>query len=142
METTAPAINGTNNTASRYDDPPVTLAVEGVTGTLLIHVAAGSGDGLTAYIARNGTNVPPVDPSFDHYRSEGDRLNPGYLHVRIRPDGNSAIVNLMPGRYLAYLPDRTGSEPEQQSFTINPGYLTYVIFVGHPVGSAGGGCGC
>lgn len=134
-------VSGYNITTNIYDSPPSTVSVEGVTGTLLIHVGAGSGDGLTAYIARNGTNVPPVDASFDHYRSAGEHLNPDYLHVKIMPDGNSAIVNLMPGSYLAYLPDRSGGQPEERSFMINPRYLTYVTFTGHAAGSSGG-CGC
>lgn len=134
-------VSGYNKSTNAYDDPPSTVPVEGVTGPLLIHVGAGSADGLTVYIARNGTNMPPFDSSYDPYRSVVEGQNPGYLHVKILPDGSSGIVDLMPGSYLAYLPDRSGGQPEEQSFMINPKYLTYVTFTGHAAGSSGG-CGC
>lgn len=132
---------GYNRSTNTDNNPPSTVSVEGVTGTLLIHVGGGSADGLTAYIARNGTNMPPFDSTYDPLRYVVEGQNPGYLHVRILPDGNSAIVNLMPGSYLAYLPDRSGSQPEEQSFMITSKYLTYVTFTGHAAGSSGG-CGC
>ena len=142
--TAVPAVtdNGYNISKDIYDAPPSALPVEGVTGTLIIYVGGGSADGFTVYIARDGTNVPPFDPAYDPYRNVIGDQNPGYLHVRILPDGSSGIVNLMPGTYLGYLPDRNGGQPEQQSFTIYAKDLTYVTFTGHAAGSSGGGCGC
>jgi hypothetical protein len=134
--------NGYNRSEDIYDAPPSALPVEGVTGTLIIYVGGGSADGFTVYIARDGTNVPPFDPAYDPYRNGIGDQNPGYLHVRILPDGSSGIVNLMPGTYLAYLPDRSGGQPEQQSFTMYAKDMTYVKFTGHAAGSSGGGCGC
>lgn len=141
--TAAPTVTRSGNitTKDTYSGPPSTLPVEGVTGTLIIHVGSGSADGFTVYIARDVTDVPPFDPAYDAYREVVGDQNPGYLHVRILPDGSSGIVNLMPGNYLAYLPDKNGGQPEQQSFTIYAKGMTYVTFEGHAAGSSGG-CGC
>jgi hypothetical protein len=143
LTTAVPGVTLSKNSTTKdtYSGPPSTLPVEGVTGTLVILVGSGSADGFTVYIAREGTDVPPFDAAYDPYRDVIGDQNPGYLHVRILPDGSSGIINLMPGTYLAYLPDRNGGEPEQQSFTIYAKSLTYLTFVGHASGSSGG-CGC
>ena len=123
--TAVPTVTASGYEESKYKDYNPALepsSVEGGSGTLFIHTG-GLGEGLTAYIVPN------------------DNQNSGELQVNILPDGCSEGVNLAPGNYIAYLPDKYGGQSEQQSFYIGPNSLTYISFSGYSYrASSGGGC--
>jgi hypothetical protein len=111
------------------------------TGGLIINIrAGGSVEGLKVFIARDGTNVSPIEYSFLPDRTVVEGENKGYLQVKILPDGHSEIIKLLPGNYTAYLPDWNGGEPEQQSFMITEEVITPIWLRGFAASS--GGCGC
>lgn len=142
--TILPAATGSGN--EKFMDGPTTpartAAVEDPAGMLLIHIrAGGSVTGLTVFIASAGTDIPPVDY---HYLPDGtvtEGPNTGYLRVVVLPDGKSEYVQLAPGSYTAYLPNRNvGQPPEEQQFTIQPKDITHIWFEGFSA-SSGGCCG-
>jgi hypothetical protein len=136
--TAVPPGNETGNNESTYKDK---FAGNENTGGLIINIrAGGSVEGLTMFIARDGTNVSPIEYSFLPDRTVVEGENKGYLQVKILPDGHSEIVRLPPGNYTAYLPDWNGGEPEQQSFMITEEVITPLWFKGFAASS--GGCGC
>jgi hypothetical protein len=111
-------------------------------GGLFINIrAGGSVDGLKVFIAREGTNVSPIEYSFLPDRTVVEGENKGYLQAKILPDGRSELIRLLPGNYTAYLPNWNGGEPEQQSFVIREEDITPIWFSGFAA-SSGGGCGC
>jgi len=116
----------------------VPLSIDDSPGSLSIFTQGSLGNDVTVYIARQGSNVLPI--SYDQYQNLV--VPPGYIPVKILPNGESPGVNLAPGYYIAYLPDKTGiQQPEQQSFTINPNCNTVVTFSGYSYRAAsGGGC--
>jgi hypothetical protein len=117
------------------------LAVEGGTGSLLIHTG-GLGNDVTVFIAREGTYVLPINDLYDSRGKVMESQTSGYIQVKILPDGNSEIVSLSPGNYIAYLPGKNGGVPEQQSFTMNADCNTVISFSGYSYrASSGGGCG-
>ena len=119
----------------------VPLSAEGGTGSLLIHTG-GLGNDVTVFIAREGTAVLPVNDLYDSSGNVIESQTSGYIQVKILPDGNSDTVSLVSGNYIAYLPDKNGREPEQQSFTINANCNTVISFSGYSYrASSGGGCG-
>jgi hypothetical protein len=124
--TAVPTVTASGYDESKYKDYNPALeasSAEGGSGTLFIHTG-GLGEGLTAFIVPNGVQ------------------NSGELLVNILPDGCSEGVNLAPGNYIAYLPDKYGGQSEQQSFFIGPNSLTYISFSGYSYrASSGGGCG-
>ena len=131
---------------SKYKDtdpePPVSVE-DNATGGLFINIRAGGAtEGLKVFIARDGTNVSPVEYSYLPDRTIVEGQNSGYIQVKILPDGRSELVKLMPGKYIAYLPDMNGGEPEQQSFMISKGGITPLWFTGFAASSGSGGCGC
>jgi hypothetical protein len=128
MQTPSPAF-----TTIPTPTPAVPLANDKGTGSLFIHTG-GLGNDITVYIARDdGTNIPPIIIG---------GLNPEYTQVKILPDGCSERVSLTPGKYIAYLPDKSGDQAEQQSFVINANYNTDISFIGLSYrSSGGGGCG-
>jgi hypothetical protein len=125
-------------TATRYYEPAYTqynlrpaLSADGVAGTLITRVTGCSSNTLTVFIARAETNVSPVDTQYLLDRMVAGDQNPDFLPVKILPDGSSDIVQLAPGTYTAYLPDKTGDEiEEQQSFKIGANVITYISFTG------------
>ena len=120
---------------------PEPLIVENGIGLLSIHTG-GLGNDVSVFIAREGSNVPPINNIFDAYGNVVEGQTSGYIQVKILPDGNSEVVSLAPGNYIAYLPDKNGGQPEQQSFTINANCNTLVSFLGYSYrASSGGGCG-
>jgi hypothetical protein len=153
IPTTTPAIVRVT-TDSPYDEPEdyyqnlkPALSTEGVTGTLVIRVEGCPADGLTVFIARNGTDVSPIDDNNLLDRMVVEDQNPVFLQVKILPDGSSESVRLAPGAYSAYLPDKNDNEIEdQQSFTIGAKFMTYVSLTGSsylPLDSSGcTGCSC
>jgi hypothetical protein len=93
-------------------------------GSLSIRTSGGVGNEGIVYIAREGSDAGPLKTGPDM-----SDQNPGYLQVKILPNGESPTVSLVPGNYIAYLPSRNVYEsPEQQVFTINPGSHTVVSF--------------
>ena len=118
------------------------LAVEDGIGSLSIQTG-GLGNDVSVFIARQGSNVLPINNVYDLYGNVVEGQTTGYMEVKILPDGNSQTVYLAPGYYIAYLPDKNGAlEPEQQSFTINANCHTVITFSGYSYRSgSGGGCG-
>ncbi|MGB9177119.1 MAG: hypothetical protein WCB46_10335 [Methanoregula sp.] len=110
-------------------------------GSLSILTGGGLGSEVTVYIAREGSSVGPINT--DPYANTLGDQNPGYLQVKILPNGASPTVNLVPGNYVAYLPPKMGGgQPEQQSFTINANCNTVISFSAFSYrASSGGGCG-
>lgn len=130
-----------------YNDLKPTVSADGATGTLVIRVEGCSADGLTVFIARNGTNVSPIDNTDLLDRMVVEDQNPVFLQVKILPDGNSETVRLAPGYYSAYLPNKNGDEIEDlQSFKIGANFMTYVSLSGssysNPSSSGCSGCSC
>ena len=116
------------------------LAVGHGTGTLSIRTGS-LGMPLSVFIAPEGANVPLIDNSHDPYKYVAGGQNPGYIEVKVLPDGCAGSVSLAPGKYIAYLPDKNGGQPEQQSFTINANSNTVISFVAYSYrSSSGGGC--
>jgi hypothetical protein len=148
VPTPAPAVltaneTGYNESTFKDDNRNNPLFVENeTTGGLFINIrAGGSVDGLKVFIAREGTNVSPIEYSFLPDRTVVEGENKGYLQVKIPPDGRSELIKLLPGNYTAYLPNWNGGEPEQQSFMIREEDITPIWFAGFAA-SSGGGCGC
>ncbi len=114
------------------------LATDDSPGSISIFTQGSLGNDVTVYIARQGSNVLPM--TYDQYNNL--IVPPGYIPIKILPNGESPSVSLAPGFYIAYLPDKTGIQsPEQQSFTINPNCNTVVTFSGYSYRAAsGGGC--
>jgi hypothetical protein len=110
-------------------------------GSLSIFTNGGLGNDVTVYIAREGSSVGPLNT--DPYANMLGNQNPGYIQVKILPNGESATVSLVPGNYIAYLPVKSGGGlPEQQSFTINANCNTVISFAAYSYrASSGGGCG-
>lgn len=100
-----------------------------VNGTLQINTAAGAtGNTFKVYIisdVADKMNNTPI--SYDEY---GLRvINPGYLAVDILANGDSELISLAPGNYLAYLPDKLSDQDmEVNYFTINSSSLTTIHF--------------
>lgn len=108
-------------------------------GTLSIFTNGGLGNDVIVYIAREGSSVQPINT--DPYVNSVGNPNPGYLQVKILPNGESPTVSLVPGYYVAYLPAKGGGEPERQPFTINANCNTVVSFAAYSYrASSGGGC--
>jgi hypothetical protein len=142
--TAVPAANDTGYDEPAFKDtnlkPPLSVEAD-TTGGLFINIrAGGSVDGLKVFIARDGTNVSPIEYSFLPDRSVVEGENKGYLQVKIPPDGRSELIKLLPGNYTAYLPNWNGGEPEEQSFMIREEDITPIWFAGFAASS--GGCGC
>lgn len=137
---TTTAVLTTKAPLTKATAPP--FAFEGGTGSLFIRTG-GLGQGVTVYLARQGTNVLPVNNIFDADGNVIESQTSGYLPVGILPDGCSERVSLMPGNYIAYLPDKYGGLPEQQLFTMNDNSITTISFMGlsYRASSGGGGCG-
>jgi len=92
------------------------------TGTLLIRTG-GLGIDATVSVSREGDTA-------------------GVLRIPVLPDGNSNIVSLPAGNYIAYLPGKYGGDPEQQAFSINANCNTVISFSAYSYrASSGGGCG-
>jgi hypothetical protein len=107
------------------------VSADGVAGTLITRVTGCSSDNLNVFIARAGTNVSPIDNQYLLDRMVAGDQNTDFLPVKILPDGSSEMVQLAPGTYTAYLPDKTGDEiEEQQSFKIGANVITYISFTG------------
>lgn len=142
--TAVPAANTTRSDEARILDTnpqPASSVQDDTNGGLIINIrAGGSVEGLKVFIARDGTNVPPIVYSFLPDRTVVEGENKGYIQVKIPPDGRSGVVKLTPGTYTAYLPDWNGGEPEQQSFTIRKDEVTPIWLQGFAANS--GGCGC
>jgi hypothetical protein len=139
--------NGNDESTYNYNYLKPTLSVDGVTGSLIIRFEGCSADGLTVFIARNGTNVSPIDNNYLLYQMVAGDQNTVFLPVKILPDGNSETVKLAPGYYTAYLPDKSGDEIEdQQSFMIGAHVMSYVSLSGSsyrsPNSSGCPGCSC
>jgi hypothetical protein len=118
----------------------VIFAAEDNPGTLTILTGGGLGSDVTVYIAREGSNVQPINT--DPYANTVANQNPGYIQVKILPSGETPTVSLAPGNYIAYLPPKSGGDPEQQLFTISANSNTLVTFSGFSYrASSGGGCG-
>ena len=118
----------------------VTLAAEDNPGSLSILTSGGLGNDVTVFIAREGSNVQPINT--DPYTNSVANQNPGYIQVKILPSGETPTVSLAPGNYFAYLPSKSGGQPEEQSFTINANCNTVISFSAFSYrASSGGGCG-
>ena len=118
----------------------VTLTAEDNPGSLTIFTSGGLGNDVSVFIAREGSNVQPINT--DPYMNLIENQNPGYIEVKILPNGETPRVSLAPGNYIAYLPSKSGGQPEQQSFTINANCNTVVSFSAYSYrASSGGGCG-
>lgn len=127
-------------TTLKTPTPVVIFAAEDNPGTLTILTGGGLGTDVTVYIAREGSNVQPINT--DPYSNTVANQNPGYIQVKILPSGETPTVSLAPGNYFAYLPSKSGGDPEQQSFTIGANSNTIVTFSGYSYrASSGGGCG-
>lgn len=141
--TTAPPANSTPIPPSPDPAriPDVTLPDVDHPGSLSIFTSGGLGNDVIVYIAREGSSVGPLNT--DPYSNTIGIQNPGYLQVRILPNGESPSVSLVPGNYIAYLPAKTGTgETEKQPFTINPNSHTTISFAASSYrASSGGGCG-
>jgi hypothetical protein len=122
--------------------PAVTATPGALTGALVIHIrAGGSADGLRVFIARDGSNLPPIEYSYRPDRTVVEGPNTGYLPVKVPADGVSEVVRIAPGSYTAYLPSmNVGQPPEEQSFRIRDDEMTHIWFDGFLTSS--GGCGC
>ncbi len=119
----------------------VLLSVEDGTGSLFIRTG-GVGNDVYVFIVREGTNVLPVNNVFDPFGMVVESQISGYVQVKILPDGCSERVSLPAGNYIAYLPDKYGGVPEQQSFTIYKDNITTISFMALSYrASSGGGCG-
>ncbi len=117
------------------------FSIDDYPGTLQIHTG-GLGMEATVFIARDGTNVPPISSIYDSYGNIVEDWANRYIQVKILPAGDSRTVSLAPGAYPAYLPDKNGGVPEQQSFTIVANSPTIITFSGFSYRAAsGGGCG-
>ncbi len=117
------------------------FSIDDYPGTLQIHTG-GLGMEATVFIARDGTNVPPISSIYDSYGNIVEDWANRYIQVKILPAGDSRTVSLAPGAYTAYLPDKNGGVPEQQSFTIVANSPTIITFSGFSYRAAsGGGCG-
>jgi hypothetical protein len=129
-------------TTNQTPTTAVPLAIEEGIGSLTIQTG-GLGNDVNVFIARQGSNVLPINNIYDLYGNVLEGQTSGYMEVKILPDGNSETVNLAPGNYIAYLPDKNGAlEPEQQSFTINANCHTVITFAGYSYrAGSGGGCG-
>lgn len=136
------AESGNGKLTDEHNTSANAVSVEDLTGSLLIHIrAGGSVKGLKVFIARNGTNVPPVDYSYLPDGTIVEGQNNGYLQVTVLPDGKSEFVRLAPGSYTAYLPSMNiGQPPEEQSFMIRVNDMTHIWFEGFSA-SSGGCCG-
>jgi hypothetical protein len=121
--------------------PAVTLVDVDDPGSLSILTGGGLGSEVTVFIAREGSSVGPINT--DPYANTLGNPNPGYLQVKILPNGQSPTVSLVPGNYIAYLPPKMGGgQPEEQSFTINANSNTVISFSAYSYrASSGGGCG-
>ena len=129
-------------TPTKTPTTAVLLTVEERTGLLQIHTGGSIGNDITVFIVRDGVNVPPIADYIESYRYGMADLTSGYILVRVLPDGNSDIVSLPAAGYTAYLPDKNGGVPEQQSFTINANGTTVIPFSAYSYrASSGGGCG-
>jgi hypothetical protein len=121
--------------------PAVPVYEKGGTGSLLIHTG-GVGSGVVVYVARQGTDVYPINELYDSGGNVLENRTSGYIQVNILPDGNSETVSLAPGTYSAYLPGKNGGPAEQQSFTMNADSNTVISFFAYSYrASSGGGCG-
>ncbi len=142
--TAAPAATAgaQNNVSKKNATPAITATTGALTGALVIHIrAGGSADGLKVFIARDGSNLPPVEYSYRPDRTIVEGPNSGYLAVKVLSDGVSEVVRLAPGRYTAYLPSmNVGRPPEEQSFLVRDDEITQIWFDGYMTSS--GGCGC
>ncbi|MDD1683459.1 MAG: hypothetical protein LUO98_06460 [Methanoregula sp.] len=143
ITTTAPPAPSTPipQTPDPAPAPEVTLPDVGHPGSLTIFTNGGLGNDVIVYIAREGSSVGPLNT--DPYTNTAGIQNPGYLQVRILPNGESPSVSLVPGNYIAYLPAKTGvGETEKQPFTINANSHTTISFAAYSYrASSGGGCG-
>ena len=142
-----PATNDYQNDESAYTNLKPALSADGGSGSLIIRVEGCPADGLTVFIARNGTNVSPIDNTYLLDRMVAGDQNTVFLPVKILPDGSSEIVKLAPGTYTAYLPDKNGDEIEDlQSFKIGANFMSYVSLSGPsystPRSSGCSGCSC
>jgi len=127
-------------TTSQTPTTAVTFSAEDNPGSLTILTGGGLGSDVTVYIAREGSNVQPINT--DPYANTVANQNPGYIQVKMLPSGEAPTVSLAPGGYIAYLPAKSGGDPEQQSFTISANSNTVVTFSGYSYrASSGGGCG-
>jgi hypothetical protein len=118
----------------------VTLADVDHPGSLSILTSGGLGNEVSVFIAREGSSVLPINT--DPFANMLENPNPGYFQVKILPNGESPTVSLVPGNYIAYLPSKSGGQPEQQSFTINANCHTVISFLAYSYrASSGGGCG-
>jgi hypothetical protein len=119
----------------------VALADVDIPGSLSILTGGGLGSEVTVFIAREGSSVGPINT--DPYANTLADQNPGYVKVKILPNGESPTVSLVPGNYIAFLPPKTGGgQPEEQIFTINANSNTVISFSAFSYrASSGGGCG-
>lgn len=130
-----------------HTTPKPTITVNSGIGTLVLRATTCPSDGLTVFIARNGTTDSPVDNPDLLDRLVAEDENTGFLYEKILPDGSSEMVRLSPGFYTAYLPDKDGDAiEEQQSFLIGPNVMSYVSFLASsyrtPSSSSCTGCSC
>jgi len=133
--------NATPTTPTPTPTTAVNLVDVDHPGSLSIFTNGGLGNDVYVYIAREGSSVGPLNT--DPYANMLGNQNPGYIQVRIFPNGESPTVSLVPGNYIAYLPAKSGGgQPEQQSFTINAYCNTVISFSAYSYrASSGGGCG-
>jgi hypothetical protein len=134
--------SGYDKLMEKNTTPANTVSLEDPTGSLFIHIrAGGSVKGVKVFIARDGTNVPPIDYSYLPDGTVVEGQNIGYLQVIVLPDGKSELVRLSSGSFTAYLPNmNVGQPPEEQSFMIGKNDITHIWFEGFSASS--GGCNC
>ena len=91
----------------------------------------------TALISTGGLNSRA-----DIYINSTDDNQTVNLPVNVTLDGRSASVPLLPGNYIAVLPDKYDNRTEDHTFLITENSVTYVAFNGYSYrqSAASGGC--
>jgi hypothetical protein len=91
----------------------------------------------TALVSTPGLNVRA-----DIYINSTDDNSTVNLPVNVTMDGSSTSVPLIPGNYIATLPDKYDNRTEDHTFLIIANSMTYVAFNGYSYrqSAASGGC--
>lgn len=129
--------NSKTGVASKIrDTTPVVPDYSKQGNVVFIVRAGGSAQDLNVWVKDvTNTTIPAFDYTYNPDKSMIDGQNIGYDQYKILPDGQSDLLPFPAGKYVAYMQNGNGGQPEVQEFIVGNGDTTRVVFLGHAVSS-------
>lgn len=129
--------NSKTGVASKIrDTTPVVPDYSKQGNVVFIVRAGGSAQDLNVWVKDvTNTTIPAFDYTYNPDKSMIDGQNIGYERYTVYMDGQSDLLPFPAGKYVAYMQNGNGGQPEVQEFIVGNGDTTRVAFLGHAVSS-------